>query len=113
MAERDFDEGYDLDQREGHTFLLGGEKFHTIPVTTAPAYTALYENRGFAGTIAFLRKMIVEEDRESFDALLADEEKLIAAKQVDDVATWLIEVATGHPTKAPKSSRPGRGKTSE
>lgn len=115
MAERDFDEEFALDQREGHTFVLGGQKFHTIAVTTPESYTALYENRGFVGTLQFLRKMLVPEDIEAFDKLVADENRdvLISAYQVDQVANWLIEVATGRPTKAPGSSTPGRAATSE
>lgn len=115
MAERDFDEEYGLDQLEGHTFVLGGQKFHTLPVSTPEAWLALRTEQGLGGVIAYLRKMLIPEDVEAFDEMLADENRavLVSAVQIDAVASWLFEMGTGRPTKAPKSSGTGRGKNSE
>lgn len=114
MAERNFDEEYAYDQLEGHTFVLGGRKFHTIAVSTPQAYLALRDGIGLDGAIGFLRKMIVEEDREEFEALIAEDNTsvMVSAHQVDAVAAWLIEVAVGRPTQAPASSKAGRKTTS-
>jgi hypothetical protein len=114
MAERNFDEEYAYDQLEGHTFVLGGRKFHTHPVSTPQAYLALREGMGLDGAIGFLKKMIVDEDLQEFNDLIAEDNAsvMVSAHQIDAVAAWLIEVAVGRPTTAPASSKAGRKTTS-
>lgn len=116
MAEKDFDEAFAwYDDLEGHTFVLGGEKFHTVPVSTPESWLAMRSEQGLDGTIAYLRKMLVPEDVERFTALIDNENRdvLISAHQVDQVALWLLEVASGRPTKAPGRSNAGRAPISD
>jgi hypothetical protein len=119
LAERDFDEEFANDDREGHTFVLGGQKFHTLPVTTPKAHLTYFtldrEKTGMDRVVGYLRAMIVPDELEAFNALVDAENTdiLISAKQLDEVASWLLEVTSGLPTTAPARSGGGRKKTSE
>lgn len=112
MAEKDFDAEFDYGEREGHTFVLGGEKFHTVGI--APLAAFLSDSRGLDAALEFIRKVLIKEDRQAFDLLIHSENPPvpISAFQVDSIAQWLITVTSGRPTQAPSSSGTGRAKTS-
>jgi hypothetical protein len=163
MVERNFDEEFDYENAEGHAFTLGGYHFRTLPV--APPGAFLPGLRGLNAAVAFLRKIVVEEDRPNFERVVeqdvnaraierlpklleaadlvvvakeqggrveldaavatlravleevaASEEKpsvIVSAYQVDQVASWLIEVTSGRPTPGPVSSGTGPDTTSD
>lgn len=114
MAEKEFGTG----KKKGHTFTLAGEKFRTYPgmsVTFVVADTAGgadEELPPLQATIAFIRSLIVKEDRERFDHLIASPDVYIDVQDLLDLSNWLVEVISGRPTKSPGSSGNGAGRTS-
>lgn len=116
MAERDFDA--ERKKREGHTFKLGGETFHTYP---GMSYTFINrsdkemeekaESDGrLTAVVGWIRNLIVVEEREKFDAVLTNPEIYIEAQDVLDLSSWLLEAISGRPTKRPASSGNGAGR---
>lgn len=111
MASRNFDEDYDFEGLEGHTFTLGGKTFSTKPVARV-AYL-LHDETGVDSSIKFIRSMLAtEQDQVAFDLVLSDEwDVVVTAAQVTEVAVWLYGVTSGRPTKSPASSGVGREAT--
>ena len=116
MAERNFDTDRKKAVREGHSFTLGGREFRTLPDLPVswllrpkdddPEVSPLERN------INFLRMLIVPEQREAFDGLLADDDVFLEASDLLDVSKWLIGViSSNRPTSASGSSGNGAGRT--
>lgn len=68
MAERNFDEEYDYDSKEGHSFTLGGVTFHTPPVVSPGAFLA--GGRGLLAAVRFLRRAVVPEEQALLERVL-------------------------------------------
>lgn len=113
MAEKDFDAEYDYEGREGHTFILGGQKFRTKAVAPPSAFLP-NKDTGLGAAVSFIRKVLVEEDLDAFMELVQAErpDVQISAYQIDEIASWLIKETSGRPTEAPVSSGTGRESTS-
>lgn len=110
MAERNFDEEYQITEKEGHSFTLAGQVFRTKAIAPVAAFRD--KETGLDAAIMFLKRVLVPEDREKFDALMADEDAPISPYQVDQIATWIIEETSGRPTESPDTSGTGDGTTS-
>lgn len=107
MAERDFDK--ERKKKPGHTFKLGGETFHTYPGLSV---TFIRREEGtdvlpLDQTLAFIRSLIVEKERATFDNLIKSPDIYIEGDDLLAVSNWLVEVISGRPTKRPVSSGNG------
>lgn len=105
MAERNFDDEYQIAAKEGHSFTLGGQTFHTKAIAPVAAFRD--KETGLDAAIMFLKRLLVPDDREAFEALLANEDAPISPFQIDQIASWLIEETSGRPTDSPGSSGTG------
>lgn len=101
-APRDFDAEYDLANRTGKQFRLGGHTFTTKGVPPVAAFRG--KERGLDAAIKFLQDVLIPEDREIFTSMLDDAGTLISGPQIDDVASWLISELSERPTPASDSS---------
>lgn len=81
MAERDFDAEFGNDAKEGHRFTLGGFTFHTPPVAPPGAFVA--KGRGLMAAVAFLRAVVVPEDRANLERVF----------EMPDVTPSLVDTA--------------------
>lgn len=106
-APHDFDEEFDLANKEGVSFVLGGHTFTTKGSLHPKAF--LNKDRGLEFAIGLIRVALIPEDREVFDAMIEDPDILLSAKQVDSVGSWLVEVYSDRPTESPAKSGAGRG----
>lgn len=68
MADRNFDEEFEYDKQEGHSFTLGGYTFRTPPV--APPGAFLDSGRGLFAAVRFLRRLVLPEDRANLERVL-------------------------------------------
>lgn len=68
MAERNFDEEFDYEQQEGHTFTLGGYEFHTKAVVPPGAF--LNVGRGLVAAVTFLRRVVLPEERVNLERIV-------------------------------------------
>lgn len=114
MATRNFDEEFDYSSKEGHTFVLGGYTFHTVQVAPPAAFLSLNMGAGFEVAANFIRCILIEEDKPTFEELLTSTTNVVpvSAFQIDQIASWLIGEMSGRPTEAPDSSGNGVGRTS-
>lgn len=114
MATRNFDEEFDYSSKEGHTFVLGGYTFHTVPVAPPSAFLSLNMGSGFEVAANFLKAVVIDEDKPMLETLLTETglEVPVSAFQIDQVASWLIGEMSGRPTESPDSSGNGVGRTS-
>lgn len=91
MAERDFDA--ERKKRAGHKFKLGGKSFRTypgIPITTVRKPPEAVEGADSIDRItAFIRQMVVKEDRASWDKLMKDPDVYLDAEDLLDISRWL------------------------
>lgn len=111
QPQRDFDAEFaDSLSQPGFTFKLGGHTFHTKPVPPPKAF--LVKERGFMAAHDFLLAMLTPEDREVYEKMVEDPNANLSAFQIDEIASWLIEVTSERPTEAPASSGSGGAATS-
>lgn len=116
MADRNFDTERTKNGRPGHSFTLGGREFRTLPElpvsyllrpTSADDETSALEH-----VIAYVRLLIVPEQREAFDQMLVDEDVFVEANDIIEVSRWLTGViSSSRPTNASGSSGNGAGRT--
>jgi hypothetical protein len=94
MAERDFDA--ERKKRPGHKFKLGGKTFRTypgVPIATVRKPPEQLEGESSVDQVtAFIRQMIVKEDRPSWDKLMTDPEAYIDAEDLLDISKWLSDL---------------------
>jgi hypothetical protein len=110
MAERNFDDEYQIAAKEGHSFTLAGQVFRTKAIAPVAAFRD--KETGLDAAIMFLKRLLVPEDREAFDLLMDNEDAPISPHQIDQIATWLIEETSGRPTESPAGSGSGAATTS-
>jgi hypothetical protein len=107
---KNFDEDTEELQRPGVTFQLAGHEFHTKGYT--PPAALLNDSRGLYYAVAFLRTVLVPDDRDVFDKLVADPEAPFSGDKLDDIAVWVMGEISGRPTERPASSGDGPEPTS-
>lgn len=107
------------------TFTLDGEDFTCRPRVQGGlilkfVHDADSDSGGkAAGALTwFIRKALVKDDRERFDTLLEDEDRLIDVETIGEVAAWLMEMYAGRPTgqqgnSSSSQSKNGRTSTAE
>lgn len=113
MAEvRNFDEEFaDYKDREGPTFVLGGQEFHAKGVVSVSAFMDKDNESNINASVRFLRLALLPEDREKFDELVEDPDVLISMYQIDEVVNWIIAQVSGRPTEARAPSGGGGART--
>lgn len=107
MAERDFDA--ERKKRKGHQFTLGGQTFHTYAGLSLTFFQKEDDPdvHPLKATLDFIRSLLIHEDRERWDAMVSDPTVYIEADDLVDLSKWLLEVASGRPTKRRSSSGNG------
>jgi hypothetical protein len=110
---RNFDELLEDDL----TFVLGGETF-TMHYVRPEVLAAWEDDPKDEKAIDALKrldervKMFLSPDQhERYDAVRARDDKPVTMAQLNDLATWVIEVQSDRPTQQPSPSGRGRGKT--
>lgn len=106
---RNFDTEYDLANKSGPEFILGGHTFRTKGTVHPSVFLA--DLRGVANTVATVRGFLVDDDLEVFDNMVKDPNVLIDASQLDRIGGWLIEETAKRPTEASGSSGSGDATT--
>lgn len=112
-APRNFDEEYAFDKQKPTAFVLGGKTLQATPIL----HPSIFLSRdtklsGVEAAVKIIMGALVPKDRKVFQGLLDDPDVRISASQVDDIATWLLEVASeNRPTKSRSSSGNGGAKT--
>lgn len=111
---KDFD-GERLKQAEGRDteFKVGGETFHAR-LFVSPEALAKYDFPGTGmedvakGFDEFVTAMIVPADAKKWAKVRKDADPPLSLANIEAIASWLIDQATGRPTKASSASTPGR-----
>lgn len=101
-------------QEKAPSFGLGGVQFQCISRPTMAAVKLI--SRVDGGSIScseFIRAVLVAEDEEKWDGLLASKEVMVKGAKVIEIFNWLVEQYSGRPTKRPSRSRAGRSKTGD
>lgn len=113
MAERNFDTG----SKKGHKFTLAGRDFRVHAGMPLSFLMDIDEDNKVTGkealekTLSFIRSMLLDESRIEWDKMLADSSVFVDSDTLTELFKWLIEVASGRPTKRPPSSGNGAGRT--
>lgn len=83
----------------GPSFRLAGETWQCTPVQSAIAVRELVgTENSVEATFVYLRRLIVPEQRETFEAKVMDNED-IDLETLSEVVSWLSEEYTARPTK--------------
>lgn len=113
---KDFDaERQARSRRRQLEFTAGGETFHVKPFVSPEqmdAFRVLPDGAESAATGVqvydhYIKNMVVEEDAPLWDKVRKEADPPLSLADIEEIAHWLIEVATGRPTERPSSS--GRG----
>jgi hypothetical protein len=112
-AIRNFDEEYEFDKVKPVVFILGGKTLHAKPILHPSLFLSRKEGEtGIESAVRIIMGSLIDADKKVFQALIDDPNIRISANQVDDIATWLLEVASGgRPTKSRPTSGNGAAKT--
>jgi hypothetical protein len=123
MAHKDFDaalRAVDAYTIEPVTFRFGGEDFTVNPVPTigdardlllAPAPTPENEEAARLALMTFIRRMLVDDEtRDRWDKMLY-RVPMTKADALVGIADYIVEAATGFPTRRRRSSSGGRRRT--
>jgi hypothetical protein len=87
------------------------ERFTALPGMPLATALDLGDNLDVVALVALLRRQLVPEDRERFDGLLADEDRIIRAEALWDVLSGLTDALLGRPTSPSPGSPNGAGDT--
>lgn len=98
---------------EPPTFALGDHTFTCLPVAPAAAVHALVASRPTLGAMAFIRGVLVAEDEDRFDELIARKDVIVDEPTLGDVLRYLSTEYAARPTRRSSSSQDGPPTTND